>query len=141
MSMNQSAGGDFARMLDVTVGALRAASPAPEDEETARRRRIGESADGLVQAEFGADGRLAALTLDPRLMRLGSAQVGDHVIEAVNAAIDKMRGAAAPVPAAGDLSQLTEQLQEIRDTAVPRLGAFMQALADAQRRMSPGGAQ
>ncbi|MFF0371861.1 YbaB/EbfC family DNA-binding protein [Micromonospora sp. NPDC005087] len=141
MPMNQSAGGEFARMLDATVGALRVASPEPEDEETARRRRTGGSANGLVQAEFGPNGGLAALSRDRRLMRLGSGQVGDHVIQAVNAGIDAMRGAAAPVPAAGDLSQLTEQLQEIRDTAVPRLGAFVQALTDAQTRMPRGGSR
>ncbi|MEV4657420.1 hypothetical protein [Micromonospora sp. NPDC049301] len=72
MSMNQSAGGEFARMLDTTVGALRVTSPEPEDEETARRRRTGESANGLVQAEFGPNGRLTALSLDPRLTRLGA---------------------------------------------------------------------
>ncbi|MBY8875053.1 YbaB/EbfC family nucleoid-associated protein [Micromonospora sp. PLK6-60] len=141
MSMKQSADGEFARMLEATVGALRAVSPQPEDEETARRRRTGESADGQVRAEFGSDGRLAALSLDPRLMRLGSEEVCDRVVEAVNAAIDALRGAAAPVPAAGDLSQLTEQLQEVRDTAVPRLGAFLQALTDAQTRVAGGGSR
>ncbi|MEU5671823.1 YbaB/EbfC family nucleoid-associated protein [Micromonospora sp. NPDC049089] len=137
MSVNEPASGEFARMLDATVGALRAAGTAPEDEEAARLRRVGESAEGQVRAEFGADGRLESLTLDPRMMRLGSAEVCDHVIEAVNAAIDSMRG--GPAVASGDLSQLTEQLEQVRDTAVPRLGAFLQALTDAQERMARGG--
>ncbi|WP_410816655.1 YbaB/EbfC family nucleoid-associated protein [Micromonospora sp. 050-3] len=140
MSVNEPASGEFARMLDATVGALRAAGAAPEDEETARLRRVGESAEGQVRAEFGADGRLASLTLDPRMMRLSSAEVCDHVIAAVNAAIDSMRGG-GPSVASGDLQQLTEQLEQVRDTAVPRLGAFLQALTDAQERMARGGSR
>ncbi|MDR7276605.1 YbaB/EbfC family nucleoid-associated protein [Catenuloplanes atrovinosus] len=127
-------------MLDATVGALRATGAEPEDEETARLRRIGESEDGQVRAEFGADGRLESLVLDPRVMRLGSAEVGDRVIAAVNAAIDSMRGT-AQVPAPGDLSQLAEQLEQVRDTAVPRLSAFLQTLTEAQQRMAGGGSR
>ncbi|GAA2711595.1 YbaB/EbfC family nucleoid-associated protein [Actinoplanes palleronii] len=137
MSMPGAAHGDFTRMLDATVGALRAVSPPPEDEETARRWLTGEAAEGQVRAEFGADGRLAALTVDPRMMRLGSPELCDRIVEAVNAAIDAMRGDTA-VPAAADLSQLTEQLQQVRDTAVPRMGAFLQALTEAQARMAGG---
>ncbi|MGW3853541.1 YbaB/EbfC family nucleoid-associated protein [Micromonospora arida] len=140
MSVNEPASGEFARMLDATVGALRAAGAAPEDEEAARLRRVGESAEGQVRAEFGADGRLESLTLDPRMMRLGAAEVCDHVIVAVNTAIDSMRGG-GPAVASGDLSQLTEQLEQVRDTAVPRLGAFLQALTDAQERMARGGSR
>lgn len=139
MSMSRDASGDFASMLDATVGALRAVSPQPEDEEVARQRRIGEAADGHVSAEFGADGRLSSLTVDPRLMRLGSAELCDRIVEAVNAAIDSMRSGVS-APGAADLTQLTEQLQQVRDTAVPRLSTFLQALTEAQARMSGGSA-
>ncbi|MEV6343270.1 YbaB/EbfC family nucleoid-associated protein [Actinoplanes sp. NPDC051851] len=139
MSTEKTTGEDFARMLDTTVGALRAVRATPEDEEAARERRIGEAADGQVRAEFGADGRLQSVTFDPRLMRLSSAELGEYVVEAVNTAIDAMRGASPAAPETGDLGRLTEQLEEIRDTAVPRLGAFLQALTDAQARMTPGG--
>jgi DNA-binding protein YbaB len=138
MSMPGAASGDFARMLDATVDALRAVSPPPEDEEAARQRRTGEAAEGQVRAEFGADGKLASLTVDPRMMRLGSPEMCDRIVEAVNAAIDSMRGG-TEAPAAADLTQLTEQLQQVRDTAVPRLGAFLQTLTEAQGRMAGGG--
>ena len=138
MSMPPDASGDFARMLDATVGALRAVSPTPEDEEAARQRRIGEAVDGRVRAEFGVDGRLSSLTVDPRLMHLGSAELCDRIVEAVNAAIDSMRSGAS-APGAADLTQLTEQLQQVRDTAVPRLSTFLQTLTEAQARMSGGG--
>ncbi|MGI5522500.1 YbaB/EbfC family nucleoid-associated protein [Micromonospora sp. CA-259024] len=139
MSMSRAASGDFARMLDATVGALRAVSPPPEDEEASRQRRIGEAADGLVCAEFGADGRLSSLAVDPRLMRLSSAELCDRIVEAVNTAIDSMRSGAS-APGAADLTQLTEQLQQVRDTAVPRLSTFLQTLTEAQARMSGGSA-
>ncbi|MEU1588032.1 YbaB/EbfC family nucleoid-associated protein [Micromonospora sp. NPDC005710] len=139
MSVSRDASGDFARMLDATVGALRAVSPPPEGEEAARQRRSGEAADGQVRAEFGADGRLSSLAVDPRLMRQGSGELSDLIVEAVNAAIDSMRGGAS-APGAADLTQLTEQLQEVRDAAVPRLSTFLQTLTEAQARMSGGSA-
>ncbi|MET8308450.1 YbaB/EbfC family nucleoid-associated protein [Micromonospora sp. NPDC005173] len=128
--------GDFSRMLDATMQALAAVS-APTDDVPADPP-AGEAADGQVRAELGPDGRLRSLWVEPRLMRLGSVELTEHITTAVNAAIDAMRGATVP-PQVGDLTQLREQLAEVRDTAVPRLGSFLQALTDAQERMVRGG--
>ncbi len=51
MSMDQSMGGGFARMLAATVGPLRAAGSAPEDDETARRPRAGEFKPALAERQ------------------------------------------------------------------------------------------
>lgn len=134
-----SVSGDFTRMLDMTMQALRAVSPPPEagDDGEPGPAPAGESADGQVRAELGPDGRLRSLHVEPRLLRLGSEELAEHVMTAVNAAIDALRGGA---PAqVGDLSQLREQLAEVRDSAVPRLGSFLAALTEAQDRLARGG--
>ncbi|MEH1165243.1 YbaB/EbfC family nucleoid-associated protein [Micromonospora sp. CPCC 205539] len=130
--------GEFTRMLDATMQALGALSPpAADDDGAPAEPPAGEAADGQVRAEMGTDGRLRSLWVEPRLMRLGSEELTEHITTAVNAAIDAMRGAATP-PQVGDLSQLREQLAQVRDTAVPRMGSFLQALTDAQERMAGG---
>ncbi|PWR09820.1 hypothetical protein DKT68_11130 [Micromonospora acroterricola] len=131
--------GDFTRMLDATMQALGAVSaPAAGADGEPAAPPAGEAADGQVRAELGPDGRLRSLFVEPRLMRLGSEELTEHITTAVNAAIDAMRGATTP-PQAGDLSQLREQLAEVRDTAVPRLGSFLAALTEAQDRLARGG--
>jgi hypothetical protein len=129
-------------MLDATMSALRTISPSgdADGEDAHVARRFGEAADGQVRAELGSDGRVESIWVDPRLMRLGSVELTQQIVIAVNAAIDSMRGD-TDVPAVGDLSQLTKQLEQVRDTAVPRLGEFLRTLTDAQERLARGGAR
>lgn len=135
MTADSAMGGEFTRMLDMTVQALRAINAPPGDE--AESSAIGESADGRVRAEMGSDGRLRSLQIEPRLMRLGSEELAAHVVTAVNAAIDGLRSGSAPQ--VGDLSQLREQLQQVRDSAVPRLQSFLQTLTDVQDQLARRG--
>ncbi|MGW8646236.1 YbaB/EbfC family nucleoid-associated protein [Micromonospora chalcea] len=135
MSADPSMSGDFTRMLDATMAALRTVGPPPADEP--ETPAVGEAADGQVRAEMGRDGKLHALHVEPRLMRLGSEELTAHIVSAVNAAIEGLRTGENPQVA--DMSQLREQLQEVRDTAVPRLGSFLDALTEAQERMARGG--
>lgn len=51
MSMSQSTGGECVRTLAATVGPLRAAGPAPEDDETVRRPWPGEFKPALTEAQ------------------------------------------------------------------------------------------
>lgn len=51
MPTNQLTGGEFARMLAATAGPLRGASPAPENDETARRPRPGEFKPASAEAQ------------------------------------------------------------------------------------------
>lgn len=46
----------------------------------------GESADGKISAEFKTDGGLTALDLNPRVLRLSSAELSQEIRAAVNAA-------------------------------------------------------
>ncbi|MEU8248688.1 YbaB/EbfC family nucleoid-associated protein [Nonomuraea sp. NPDC048916] len=47
-----------------------------------------EAAGGLVAARVGADGRLVGLKLQPRVMRLGSDELAEAIVAAVNAALE-----------------------------------------------------
>ncbi|GGV19816.1 YbaB/EbfC family nucleoid-associated protein [Actinomadura sp. LOL_016] len=61
----------------------------------------GEAADGRIIAEYRAEGGLTRLDIDPRAMRLGSAELSEGIRTAVNAAAQdfqtKVREASASV--------------------------------------------
>ena len=130
---------EFARMLNETLQAVGKVSQAG-GEEGAETTHVGEAAEGRVRATVTAGGRLESLYLDPRMMRLGSEELGEHVVTAVNAAFDALRAQALPT-AGVDLTGLAEQVRELRDTAVPRMESFLQAMVAAQERLAGGGAR
>lgn len=62
-------------------------------DEIAAVRGRGEAAEGRVVAEVTPAGALAGLTIDPRAMRLGSADLAEAILEAAaEAARDAERG-------------------------------------------------
>ncbi|WP_329519273.1 YbaB/EbfC family nucleoid-associated protein [Spirillospora sp. NBC_01491] len=62
--------GDFSKMQDRIKEAL----------------GKGEAADGRIAAEFRSEGGLTKLTLDPRVLRMGTEELSAEVCKAVNAA-------------------------------------------------------
>ncbi|MFG2106437.1 YbaB/EbfC family DNA-binding protein [Micromonospora chersina] len=120
----------FAEMLDQVVAAAsmvqEAATGGAEPVRTS-------AANGWVEAELGADGRLAALTLDPGLKGLPMERVAAAIVEAVNAALNEQqaqRGHGAP---AVDLSEMMAQLKQVQEAAVPQMRSFVDALTRAQQ--------
>jgi DNA-binding protein YbaB len=112
--------------------SLGSARPAGAAED---RSGVGEAADGRVRV-VAADGRVKSLKLDPRLMRAGSEELAEHVLAAVNAALDDM---AAKVPSADDISvpdpkALAAQVSEIQEQSVRQLAAISQAISAAVRQ-------
>src|SRR5262249_59697592 len=77
------------------------AGRAARDGQQADRTGSGEAADGRVQATVGSGYQLTALRLDPRMMRLDSETLCEHIVEAVNAAGARPRGPGPPAGVGG----------------------------------------
>ncbi|MER5323642.1 YbaB/EbfC family nucleoid-associated protein [Streptosporangium roseum] len=58
-----------------------------------------EAAKGLVTVRVGADCRIRDLKLDPRVMRLPSAELAEAIKEAANTAVDQVAGRAREITA------------------------------------------
>ncbi|MEV4242379.1 YbaB/EbfC family nucleoid-associated protein [Streptosporangium canum] len=58
-----------------------------------------EAARGLVTVRVGADCRIRDLKLDPRVMRLPSAELAEAIKEAANSAVDQVAGQAREITA------------------------------------------
>ncbi|MET7968680.1 YbaB/EbfC family nucleoid-associated protein [Micromonospora sp. NPDC005305] len=130
------------RVLSETMSALgRFTAGADGDGEAPPPPEgVGEAADGLVRATAGPPGRITALTLDPRVMRLPSESLAEEIGTAVNAALaDLQEKATAAVPGQVDLSSLGEQLRRIQQDAGRQLTTFTDALVQAQDRLSGQG--
>lgn len=99
-------------------------------------RGTGEALDGRVLA-VAAGARVESLTLDPRVMRLGSEELAEHVVTAVNAALGEL---ASKAPS-GDQNSLPDprviaaQVAEIQEQSVRQLAALSQAISAAVRQV------
>jgi DNA-binding protein YbaB len=110
--------------------AMRSSQPSADAPAADGR---GEAADGLVRASATGQ-RLSSLELDPRVMRMASAELAEHVLTAVNAAL----GTQAPTldePVAVDPRALAEEVAKIQDQGVRQMAAISRAITAAVAQM------
>jgi DNA-binding protein YbaB len=106
------------------------------DGVTARGRAA--AADGRVRAvavSNDAFGSIESVELEPRMLRMDTGELADHVRTALNAALDDMRANAWAAPAADanpgiDVGALTTRLTQVQDQATRQLYQLTSALAD-----------
>ncbi|MFI0450848.1 YbaB/EbfC family nucleoid-associated protein [Actinomadura sp. 6N118] len=146
--MADFSGADLDRMLTdarKTLESMRkgdsagqpAATPRTSDSGTPARggepiEGVGLAADGRVRATVVAGGRLKSVDMDPRAMRLASAELGEQIVVAVNAALDDLRtkAAAAPTDEVVDTAALGKQVEEIQNQSLRQMELITQALND-----------
>jgi hypothetical protein len=110
--------------------------PQLAGERDAPARGIGETSEGRVRA-VASRGRLASLELDPRMMRLSEAELGEQIALAVNAALEDLRAQAAaadaePVP---DPAALAETLRSVQEEGLRQMTLISRAVSDATARI------
>ncbi|MGK5742711.1 YbaB/EbfC family nucleoid-associated protein [Micromonospora sp. URMC 103] len=127
--------GQLLAQMRQTLDTMRA---GPQEAGAPREDAVGEAADGQVRAVM-RDGRLESVRLDPRVMRLASDDLGEHIVTAVNAALAAARQPTAGVPVTVDPARLAEQLREVQDASVRQMSMFGQAMNDVLARMRESG--
>ncbi|MGW5580308.1 hypothetical protein [Micromonospora chokoriensis] len=111
------------------LGAVRSGRPetlADSDEVPAAQ---GSAADGLVTATI-TDGRLDSFMIDPRLMRLPSWELAQHVMTSVNKALDVLREGQPAIGQRVDVDALAGGLREVQDRSIRQMAQIGQALQD-----------
>jgi DNA-binding protein YbaB len=121
---------DLDQLLGRTRQALEAARPRGAADEDARGE--GADPDGFVRVAVAAGGRIERVELDRRAMRLGSHEVAEHVVTAVNAALDDLDAKAAEQGAFGglDAAEMSERAQEIQNASLRQLQTYAASLRD-----------
>jgi DNA-binding protein YbaB len=94
----------------------------------------GEAADGMVRVT-AVDGRLSAVELDARAMRLASHELAQAFTEAANAALTDLtsRYPTTSYPDV-DLGALEKQLAEAQQQAAVQMRRYEQSIAEALRQ-------
>ncbi|MCK2212587.1 YbaB/EbfC family nucleoid-associated protein [Actinomadura sp. ATCC 31491] len=96
-------------------------------------RGTGTAADGMIVVGADSTGRVDSIKLNPRVMRLGSQELADHLLRAVTAAQDDCArqaqaliaeaGVAAPVDEAA-IQAMERRLMQTHEAFVKELGDF-----------------
>jgi len=92
----------------------------------------GIAADGLIEVRV-RPGRLDSLYLDPRVMRLGAAELAAEIQAAVNQAFDAVtQDSAAAARSAGEV--LSAEIREIQNESMRSMSVFVTAMNDVVAR-------
>ncbi|WP_236648007.1 MULTISPECIES: YbaB/EbfC family nucleoid-associated protein [Micromonospora] len=127
------------KLLTDTLRSLAAYQSTREDAGAAPPEGRGEAADGLVRVRTAPPGRMTALEVDPRLLRLDLATLTGHIMVAVNNAMEDLQRATATPAGPVDLGDLGRQLSTIQQDAARQFTTFLDGLAEAQDRLSRRG--
>jgi hypothetical protein len=130
--MTQHSAADIGRLIADLRATMTPPNTTPETEPQTVRTT---AADGLIEIIAAPGGRIEAVNLDPRVMRMPSQTLGEELRDAVNAALDTLRSA-VPTADATDPSALKARLEEIQTTSVQQMQSFVQAITDAQQQMT-----
>ncbi|MET9022143.1 YbaB/EbfC family nucleoid-associated protein [Actinopolymorpha sp. NPDC004070] len=125
------ASADMVGRLQEQLARARQAS-APDDPDAASAPAgTGEVLDGRLRVTLTA-GRVSAVHLDPRALRLPSEDLAAAIQEAVNAAIDAHNEqATAGLPGVPPLAELSRTLDEVTDASRRAMAQSAQAMREA----------
>ncbi len=127
---------EFAGKLAQARAALAKATASPEDDQAVPV--TAEAADGRVSVTLGADGRVSAIVLDPKAVKEGTDYIAEHVLGALNDALDRraaMMNADERVP---DLESLGESLAAVQDAGARRLQEMSASITEVLAKLNGG---
>jgi DNA-binding protein YbaB len=122
---------DLDQLLGKTRQVLEAArAHGTTDDEDVRGE--GADIDGLVRVVVAAGGRVDRVDVDPRALRLGSHEVAERAVTAVNAALDDLDATAAERGDFGglDAAEMAARAQEIQNASLRQLQTYAASLRD-----------
>ncbi|SBT68508.1 YbaB/EbfC DNA-binding family protein [Micromonospora sediminicola] len=126
-------------MLTETLRALAAHQSVDGGSGAPLPEGAGEAADGLVRVRTAPPGRVTAMEVDPRLLRLDLTTLIAHIMAAVNDAMADLQRTVTTTAGPVDLAGLSEQLTTIQQDAARQFTSFLDGLAYAQERLSRRG--
>lgn len=126
---------DYAARLAEKRAELAAATASPEEYQPV----TAEAAKGRIRVTLGADGRVERIEVDPKAFKEGSDFIAEHVLLALNEALDRRSAMTATAERAPDLASIDESIAVVQEASVPRFQAMSasieQVLAKLNRRI------
>jgi DNA-binding protein YbaB len=113
---------EFARRLAEARAALAEATAAPEEAQAVPV--TAEAANGRVSVTLGTDGRVTEIVVAPRAVKEGTDYIAEHVLAALNDALDRRAAMVGTDERVPDLEAVGESLAAVQDAGVRRLQAM-----------------
>ncbi len=98
----------------------------------------GTAADERLRVTI-TNGRVVEVSLQPQLLRLGNAELGDHITEAVNNALEAYQTAlmAALAELSPDLGQVRQQVRQIGEDSIRSLDTYTDTMLQMLKQARP----
>ncbi|GAB3659224.1 YbaB/EbfC family nucleoid-associated protein [Glycomyces tarimensis] len=112
--------GDFAQQLAEARAAVARATASPEQAVPV----TAEAAKGHIGVILGVDGRVSAIKVDPKAFKEGTDYIAQHVLTALNDALDQRSAMVSTDERVPNLESIGESLAEVQDSGVRRLQAM-----------------
>ncbi|MEU7799687.1 YbaB/EbfC family nucleoid-associated protein [Micromonospora arborensis] len=128
---------DLLTKTQQALSAMRSGQPEEEGGTAELLRAVGAAGDGLVVATVVQSGRLESLAIDPRLLRHGTETVSEHIMTAVNAALDDLK-AQINIAAPADVNALAARLSGLQEQSVRQMAMFGEAMQAVVARLDVG---
>jgi DNA-binding protein YbaB len=127
---------DLLTRTQQALAAMRSQAAEPADVDPAELLRAeGTAADGLVVATAVQGGRLASLTVDPRLLAEGAEALCGHLVAAVNGALGALEERVS-ASARADADALAARLGGLHEQSVHRMAMFGEAMESVAARLN-----
>ena len=142
MSTPVESSGSIDNLLDQAMQVLnkaRGAGGANNDEEAEPIEGYGVGAEGMIRITAVPGGQLSDLQLDPRVMRMDTVTLSEHLLTAANGALADLQEKLRDQMGGANLDGLAEELKEVQEQSSRQMASYMQALLDAQQRIVEAG--
>ncbi|MCD0447316.1 YbaB/EbfC family nucleoid-associated protein [Glycomyces sp. A-F 0318] len=124
---------DYAARLTEARAALAAANASPEEHQAVPV--TAESGGGSVRVTLGTDGRVQAIEVDPKGFKEGSDYIAEHVLLALNEALERRAAMVATDERVPDLGSIDESMAEVQDGSLPRFQAMSASITQVMDKL------
>jgi len=128
---------EYAQRRAEARAALAKATASPE-EGRAEPVTV-EAAKGRIRVTLGVDGRVSAIDLDPKAIKEGTDYIAEHVLTALNEALDKRATMVISDEQVPNLESINESLAAVQDAGVRQLQAMSASITQVLGKLNRNG--
>lgn len=126
--------GGFAQELAEARANLAKATASPEADQAVPV--TAEAAKGRISVTLGADGRVSAINVDPKAVKEGTDYIAEHVLAALNDALDQRATMVTADEHVPDLGSIGESLAAVQDAGVRQLQAMSESITQVMAKLN-----
>ncbi|WP_205326722.1 YbaB/EbfC family nucleoid-associated protein [Glycomyces sp. YM15] len=128
--------GGFAQELADARAALAKATTSPEGDQAVPV--TADAAKGRIKVTLGVDGRVSDINVDPKAVKEGTDYIAEHVLAALNDALDLRAAMVTAEERVPDLGAIGESLSAVQDAGVRQLQAMSESITQVMAKLNGG---